>query len=172
MTFPRREPPERCGPCQVLAVRHEVPARVLFATALCQQLRASVMSQLRVGSWTPSFKKISPTVGLTVWAVSRLCTVLGITIDVLNQDGLRGKKIKRGILLAAVHILDNCKETVCLQTVNVCLLLFSQVRHLCLVQSIPKPSYYENRVWAVTWVKSASNQEGIVSVVLSGPRYQ
>lgn len=26
MTFPRREPPERCGPCQVLAVRHEVPA--------------------------------------------------------------------------------------------------------------------------------------------------
>lgn len=69
-----------------------------------------------MGSLTPFFKKISPTVGLTVWAVSRLCTVLGVTIDVLNQDGLRGKKIKRGILLAAVHIIDNCKETTCLQT--------------------------------------------------------
>ena len=41
---------------------------------------------------------------------------MGVTIDVLNQDGLRGKKIKRGILLAAVHIIDNCKETTCLQT--------------------------------------------------------
>lgn len=106
--------------------------RVLFATALCQQLRASVMSQLRVGSWTPSFKKISPTVGLTVWAVSRLCTVLGITIDVLNQDGLRGKKIKRGILLAAVHILTIAKrQFVCKRLTFVC--CFSHKSDTCVL---------------------------------------
>lgn len=41
------------------------------------------------------------------------------------------KKIKRGILLAAVHILDNCKETTCLQMAQRLLFVcFLQIRHL------------------------------------------
>lgn len=40
------------------------------------------------------------------------------------------KKIKRGILLAAVHILDNCKETTCLQMAQRLYVCFPQVTQL------------------------------------------
>lgn len=96
-------------------------------------------------------KKTSPTVGLTVWAVSRLCTVLGITIDVLNQDGLRGKKNKKGNSTGCCAYIRQLQRDNLFANGSTPAVLFASCKSdTCLLKSTPKPSYYENRVWAVT----------------------
>lgn len=62
-------------------------------TVLRQSLTARLLRDLHMGSRRgekEGFLNPRQIFGLTARGVGRLCTVLGVTVDVLNQDGLPG----------------------------------------------------------------------------------